>query len=316
MKKTDRPSSENALQSGVEKPYGQQRLGAALTVIAGVSWGFSGTCAQFLFQNYRILTPVRLCAIRMTFGGILLMILALLRYRENLRLLLTNKKDFLKLVLFALAGITFNQLSYLEAINYMNSGTATVLQYIGPVLIMAVSCLMAMRLPNKKEVLALFLTVAGVFLIATHGNIHALYITRAGMIWGLSAAVALVLYSMLPVGLIRKYGAVSVMAPGMLLGGIVMSVSTGLWSFHPAAGTRFYLFLAIIVVIGTVIPYTLYLVGIGLCGAVKASMIASVEPVSATVCMVVLLGEPVYGAELVGFACIITTIFLLAGKEE
>ena len=59
----------------------------------------------------------------------------------------------------------------------------------------------------------------------------------------------------------------------------------------------------------------MYLMGVNLCGAVKASMIASVEPVSATVCMVVWLGESFSVIDFIGFACIFATVFLLAGRS-
>lgn len=47
-------------------------------------------------------------------------------------------------------------------------------------------------------------------------------------------------------------------------------------------------------------------------GPVKASMIASIEPVSATLFAFVWLSTPFKGIDLIGFAMILVTIFLLA----
>ncbi|MCR4710914.1 MAG: DMT family transporter [Clostridia bacterium] len=291
------------------------RTGIIITLIAGILWGFSGTCSQFLFQDYGI-TPLFLTTIRQTFTGIILTVIALLRHRDRLTAMLKNRRSLAQLVIAGIGGLLFNQLSYMETISYTNSGTATVLQYIGPVLIMVVSCMMARRLPRRREILSIILVVVGTFLIATHGNPGSLYITKPGLIWGLLSAVALVTYTMLPVPLIREYGAIPTVGCGMLIGGIVMAVTN---RFHGGAATpdaRYVLFLFIIVVFGTVLPYTMYLTGVTLCGAVRGSMIACIEPVSATVWMVVWLHEPFYAIDFVGFCCILATVFLLVRSGQ
>ena len=63
---------------------------------------------------------------------------------------------------------------------------------------------------------------------------------------------------------------------------------------------------------GTAVAFTLYLQGVVDIGPVKASMIASIEPVSAALFAFVWLSTPFIGIDLVGFAMILVTIFLLA----
>lgn len=50
-------------------------------------------------------------------------------------------------------------------------------------------------------------------------------------------------------------------------------------------------------------------------GPVKSSMLAATEPVSATVCSALWLHTEFSFADLVGFALILTTIFLLAREN-
>ena len=60
------------------------------------------------------------------------------------------------------------QYSYFQTIEWSNAGTATVIQYLGPALIVVWVCLRTKRLPEKKEVLGMYLfAVTGIFLIAT-----------------------------------------------------------------------------------------------------------------------------------------------------
>jgi len=71
-----------------------------------------------------------------------------------------------------------------------------------------------------------------------------------------------------------------------------------------------------VVIAGTLLAYTLYLQGVADVGAVRASMLSSVEPVSATVISVLWLGTSFQWIDLVGFVCIMATVFLLAEKEK
>lgn len=70
------------------------------------------------------------------------------------------------------------------------------------------------------------------------------------------------------------------------------------------------------IVIGTAVAFTLYLQGVVDIGPVKASMIASIEPVSATLFAFVCLSTPFKDIDLIGFAMILVTIYLLALPSE
>ena len=170
--------------------------------------------------------------------------------------------------------------------------------------------------PNKKELLSIILVVIGTWLLATHGDFTSLYITPMGLFWGLLSALAVVFYTMLPVSLIQEYGSIPVVGFGMLIGGVLLSLTNRFHGGPISYSGRYLIYLAIIIILGTVIPYTSYLLGVHLCGAVKASMVASIEPVSATVCMVAWLGEKFYAIDFIGFLCIFITVFLLASAEQ
>ena len=62
------------------------------------------------------------------------------------------------------------QFSYLMTINFSNAATATVLEYIGPMLVVVVICVRGRRWPTVREVIAIVFVIVGVFLLATHGD--------------------------------------------------------------------------------------------------------------------------------------------------
>lgn len=288
--------------------------GILYTVFGGILWGFSGTCGQFLFMNYGV-DASWLTTVRMIGAGIVLILVGFLKDRKAMAGIWKDRRDALRLILFSVAGLMFCQLAYMKAISYSNAGTATVLQYVGPVLIMVVSCVLSGKLPNRREVAAIFLAVLGTFLLATHGDIGSMVLTTKGLTWGLLAAVGVALYTMLPVGIIRKWGSIPVVGYAMLIGGAVLGIGGRVWRDAVPLDLPGMAAMAAIVIVGTVIAFTMYLQGVKEIGPVKGSMLASTEPVSATVFMVVWLHSSFGLMDFAGFVCIMTTVFLLA-KEE
>lgn len=290
-----------------------QKTGIILTVSAGIMWGFSGACGQYIFENFHV-DPARLTAIRLLIAGLIITIIGFYLNAKEMKAILRDVSALKKLTVFAIVGTMFCQLSYLTAISHSNAGTATILQYVGPVLVMIVSCFMAKRLPTLIEIVSILLAIIGTFLIATHGKIETMVLTPKGLFWGLASAFGLMLYNIIPINLLKKYSSVTLSGYGMVLGGLVLCIFTKAWQFKVTMTPSFFLSLSGIIIVGTVITFTLYLAGVSICGPVKASMLSSIEPVSATVIMVFWLGASLHYMDIIGFICIFATIFLLTAK--
>ena len=84
---------------------------------------------------------------------------------------------------------------------------------------------------------------AGIFLVATQGNIHALYISPKGLIMGMLLAVFL--------------------RPWRIEAHLDMIVIVGFLT---------------IVIVGTILPFCLYLAAVKYAGSVYAGLLSSVEP--------------------------------------
>ena len=305
--------------------------GALVAIIAAVFWRFSGPCSQYIFEHFP-LDAAHLTALRMLSAGTIVVLAGFAaeywnsrrpadasadtnRSGSGMRSIWRDRRSVLELCNFAIFGIMLCQLSYQKAIYWTNSGTATILQYTGPVMIMMITCFLARRLPTKKEVAAIVLAMTGTFLLATHGNIHTMVMTPRGLMWGILAAITLVTYNMLPQRLIRKYGSMCITGYGMIMGGIILSLVTRVWEADLTPDLRLWLAFGGVVFFGTVLSFTMFLWGVAQIGPVKASLIASIEPVAATVFMIVWLGESFQLMDLAGFTCIFLTVFLLLKKE-
>lgn len=295
---------------------GKVARGILFALLGGVFWGFSGACGQFLFSGYGV-DPLWLSAVRMLGAAPLLMFLCLLRasWRKSLVDVWKKPKDVLWLFLSAIVGLCFVQIAYLMAINYSNAATATVLQYVGPVMVMVVVCVLAHRAPTKKELLAVVSVVVGVFLLATHGDPGNLALSPEGIVWGLLAAVCVIFDTLLPASLMWRFGSMPVLAWCMTISAVVTVPLVQPWNFMPPLDPAGWVGIFAMIVFGTVGGFAFYLQGVNDAGASRASMVSSIEVVSATVFAVVWLGTSFVPMDFVGFLFIMLTVLLLHKSE-
>ena len=287
--------------------------GTILTLVAGIAWGLSGTSGQYLMTHgFPVLV---LTNIRLLIAGLLLVLYMLLTNRRKLVEMLKDQKVMMSLTLFALLGLLLNQFAYLKSIYESNAGTATVLQYVCPVGILAYTCLKDCVAPTVTEVLSMILAVGGTFLIATHGQFNQLSVTPAGLFWGLFAAFTYALYILIPIQLIKMWGSISVIGVGMMLAGIVLTPFSGISHFHWQLSMEVYLALAGIILVGTIIAYTLFLKGTSLVGPVKSSLLAAVEPISSVFFAFLIMHEQFYFLDFVGMFMILSAVALISIKD-
>lgn len=289
--------------------------GMACALVGGTLWGISGVCGQFLFQRKGVTAPW-LVPIRLTSAGLLLLLYFLLKDRKWTLSIWQDAQNRKDLIFYALAGMMFCQYSYFQTIEWSNAGTATVIQYLGPAMIVVYTCIINRRRPKKTETAAVALALTGIFLIATHGNPGTLALSGRALGMGLLSAVSLVIYTIAPVRLMQKYPAPLVLAWGMLLGGLVLAALFQPWNRMPKADVQLYLVLAVIVTAGTMAAFSLYLHSVHLIGAVRAGLFACVEPVSSALLSAVWMHVAFTPVDIVGFILIIATVFVLAIPEK
>lgn len=297
--------------------------GVIAALVGGAMWGFSGTCAQYLYQHYEI-DPLFITWVRMLGSGILFLILLAFTQRGKLRAIAGDNRELGRLALFGIAGLFLCQFTYTTSVNATNAGTATVLQSLNTVFILAATCLMMRRAPRAMELGGLALALVATWLIATKGNLTALMIPPAGLAWGLINAASCTFYIMYPKHLFARWGSLPVTGIGMLIGGIAAVAIWGLgglWGAAPVVpelGLDGVLVLAAIVVVGTLAAFGLYLHGVSIVGSVKGGLLGTTEPASAMVFAALWLGTMFTWADWIGLVLMVAMIFLvtLSGSKE
>jgi len=290
-------------------------VGLIMALSSAIFWGISGTSAQFLFQNKGI-DPAWLVTWRMLLAGTILVLYSVTKEKKEALAIWKTPATAGKLLLFGLLGMVAVQYTYFYSISLSNAATATILQYIGPVFVLAFYALKHRKWPRPAEYGALLLALLGTFLLVTHGSTEQLVISNDALLWGILSALALAFYTIQPVSLLRCFSPASITGWGMLTGGIFFSLFTQPWSISGTWDMETWLAFSYIVLFGTVLAFYFFLTSVSKIGATFASLLCSVEPLAATLTAVVWLGVSFTGYDWVGTGLILGTVALLTLAKE
>ena len=289
------------------------RKGAILTLLGATCWGLSGVLGEYLLNISKI-DSTWVIANRLFYAGIVLVIILFLKDKKNLINVFSDKKDILRLLNFSFFGLLICQGAYFLAIKYTNAGMATVLQYTGPVMIMTYYCVIGRRWPIAHEVIAIATSLFGTILMATHLDFSKLNISTLGLFWGLFSAIGLASYNISSISLTKKYGVMPIMAWGLLIAGSVVYFGTGSNYIPSNFSLMDFLCITGVIIVGTIMSFSLYLEGVRLIGAVTGSIIGCFEPIAAIVFSFLLLGTTFGLIDIIGAAFILSAVVVLSKR--
>ena len=294
-------------------PRRHVRRGVVAALVGGALWGLNGTVSKWLMQTYDIDPLWLVCVRELTACWLFLAAAALsARGREQLAGVLRSPRSLLSILGVGLGAILFSQVSYHEAVDWTNSATATIMQSLGVALVMGYVCVRMRRMPRRREALGVALALVGTFLAVTGGNPTRLSLPVQGLGWGLACAVAAACLAILPARPMERWGNLTVNGLAFLFSGIILTVWYRPWEHMPTLDGTAVAVLAVCVVAGTFGAFALYFQGVKDAGSMRASLLGTIEPVTATLTTVLWLGTSFSAAELVGFGLVIAMVYLTA----
>ncbi|MDO4489863.1 MAG: EamA family transporter [Lachnospiraceae bacterium] len=259
-------------------------------IIAGILWGCIGIFVRNL--NAAGIFSMEIVAIRAVVTSVCMGIFLLL---YNARLLVIRLKDLWCFVGTGICSIVFFNYCYFKAISLTSLSIAAVLLYTAPAIVMVLSaCLFGERFTVRKGVSLLFTFVGCVMVtgVITEPG----HVTGMGILTGLGAGLGYALYSIFSrYAIERGYHTFTITFYTFLLaavGSFFMNDGREVWK----AAVGSWDVLAISVALGilcTVLPYLTYTSGLQFVENGKASILASVEPVTATLTGILLFGETI-----------------------
>nr|WP_100489461.1 EamA family transporter [Sporolactobacillus pectinivorans] len=286
-----------------------------LVVCGAMLWGVSGNVAQYLFSAHGI-NPGWMTSVRMLSAGALFIAAATTVERGKVWKVWTERKSRIGLLIFGTFGMIGAQYTYFEAVAAGNAATATLLQYLNPVIIIVYFLIKWKKRPTGRELSAICLALTGVFLLVTKGHLDQISIAPATLFWGILSAFGGAVYSTQPAALLKKWGAAVIVGWGMIVGGLTMSFFYPPWIFHGQLTPETLFGVAFVILFGTLAAFYLYLVSLKFLRPIETSLFGCAEPLSAAVVSVVWLNVPFTALDWLGAACIVSTVVVLSWSRK
>ena len=278
--------------------------GTLLVVISAISFGALPLFAHFAYHDG--VTPVSLLFLRFTIAGVLMVLLAVAR-RERF----PTGRMLLGFALMGGIGYVGQSYTVFKALTVADTGLVVLLLYLFPAIVAGLSAIFLRERLSAQQLAAIAIALVGTGL--TVGP--RLEGRTLGVVLSIAAAVIYSVYIMVGNRLLRGAPPISssavIMCGAALVFG-VLALSDGLTLPTSVKGWSGVLGVAIV---AGVVAITTFLAGLKLIGATKASVLSTVEPVSAVALAALFLGEPIRPTTIAGGALIILGVLLLSRKQ-
>ena len=278
---------------------------------AGTLWGFMGFFRRTL--DSMGLSAIGCIAVRCIFAAVLFAVAMLITDRNAFKVRLRDAWVFFGCGIVSL--LVFG-LCYFKAMDYMSLSNAAILLYTAPCFVILISAVLFREKLTAKKLVAMVVAFLGCCLVSGIGTGGA--ISSTGLALGLCSGLCYALYSIFSrLAINRGYSTFTINFYSCLLAAFG-AVIVGGTDFVPAISGSIsnLLFAAATGLVTCFMPYLLYTYGlIGLENG-KASIMASIEPVVATLCGVAIYHEGLTFMSAAGIVLVLSAIVLLNVKTK
>lgn len=285
--------------------------GTLLIILAGIFWGSMGIFVRGL-ADLAGFTSIQIVSLRLTVAAVTFTLILLRKDIKGFRIALKDIPLFLGL---GLGSVLFFAACYFTAIQMMTLSIAAILLYTSPIWVMLMSLLFFHESMTKNKLLALIISFIGCVLVSGIGSGES-NVTVMGILIGLCSGIGYGLYSILGTIALRRYSTYTVTTYTFIIaaiGSVFLCSLPDLLHKITACSDKPYLFLLIILtgLVTAVIPFLCYTLGLEQVEASRAAILATIEPMVATLIGIVVFHEYMTLMSVIGVVCIIAAIVLL-----
>ena len=289
------------------------KLGTALIILAGCFWGSMGIFVRKLGTFG--FSAIQIVSIRITLAALIFSLVLLVKDRRGFKI---SPKDIPLFLGLGFGSILFFTICYFTAITMMPLSTAAILLYTSPVWIMLMSIFFFHEKLDRRKLIALGLAFAGCVLVS---GISGEGMTVIGLLIGLGSGIGYGLYSILGKVALRKYSSYTVTTYTFIFAAvgswIISRPADMMEKFSSVPDLGFLIFFCFLTALITaVIPFLSYTLGLESVEASKAGIIATIEPMVATLIGILVFAEKLTIMSGAGILMILAAVVILNLKGK
>ncbi len=277
-------------------------LGAFLVALAAVDWGLSSVLVRYLLVTYAI-DPLALTSVRTGIASATMFGFMHVRRRTSPRAYL---RDVMTIGAIGTLTLGVSHGTFTLAIFTVGASIASLLNYTAPAFVVIAAWLLLRERIGYAKLIALCACAVGVILITRPWEDQASNLPFLGVVFGIVSGMAYAGFTLAAKVLAPRYGADRLIAVGLAFASLELGLASA-GSFPHLFGLLdrlwyWFLFLGVVQTLG---GWLLYTAGLRRIQASATSLIATLEPVTATAVSAALLGESLDPLQLAGAAAIL-----------
>jgi drug/metabolite transporter (DMT)-like permease len=283
---------------------GRTALGYSLVIAAVTMFSLNASLALFLLEDG--LSAMRLSELRAV-GSFLVLCVALAILRPSTPLAV-SRRDLAELAFLGIAGLAIVYVAYFTAIEELQVGAALTIEYLAPVLLLLWLRLVHGRLLSPALWGAVALSLAGCILVVRAYDLGAL--NALGLAAGLVAAISYAIYLAGSERAGHRHPPHVTVFWAFAFASLFWLLIQPPWTFPTEqldGGGDLALALAVIV-IGTLLPYGLFVVAVRHVPAARAAAVATLEPALSALFAYLIHDEALAAVQLAGIAIVLAAV--------
>ena len=289
--------------------------GTIYSLLSGLIWGICGILGEYFFSHYQV-SSGWITSMRLLVAGSFVIVLSSLKLRSQLFEIWRNRNNSLPFLAYAILGIFSVQYFFYLCVEYSNATTATILQFISPVFILFYNRIIYKKKASKSAIFYVLVTMVGVFLMATKGDLSKLSITPLALLTGLLSALGVMFNVILPQRFAKKYGFVPTVGWGMIIAGIFSNFLYPVYKISFQVDAISICICLTIAFLGTAFAFFLSMKAVSLVSPLVVSVVSASEPLSSAILSVLFLGLVLDGYLLLAMILIIIPMIFLSIEES
>lgn len=289
--------------------------GTIYSLLSGLIWGICGILGEYFFSHYQV-SSGWITSMRLLVAGSFVIVLSSIKLRSQLFEIWRNRNNYLLFLAYAILGIFSVQYFFYLCVEYSNATTATILQFISPVFILFYNRIIYKKKASKSAIFYVLVTMVGVFLMATKGDLSKLSITPLALLTGLLSALGVMFNVILPQRFAKKYGFVPTVGWGMIIAGIFSNFLYPVYKISFQVDAISICICLTIAFLGTAFAFFLSMKAVSLVSPLVVSVVSASEPLSSAILSVLFLGLVLDGYLLLAMILIIIPMIFLSIEES
>ncbi|HWJ79692.1 MAG TPA: EamA family transporter [Niallia sp.] len=254
------------------------RLALLYIGIAASLWGIIGTFVTFLYNLG--FSPIQVVTSRVICASLFLIIYVMIKDKKYFKIKIVDSKYFIGT---GIVSIVFFNWCLFSAMEETSISVASILLYTAPAFVTIISRVVFKEALSSRKIVALVVTFIGCSLVIGVLPHSKESISFLGLVLGIGSGFFYALYTIFGKLALKKYHSLTVTVYTFIFAAVAIIPFSGVWKVASLfLNTQVWVYVIGLGLCSTMLPFILYTKGLTKIESSRASILATIEPVVAS----------------------------------